>query len=72
MRIGSGAAGGRARPTGNIARSSEGKIRSVRSRVVLVAPNFRENHTTEGGEGDDNAIFLVIVFIVCLHRNICG
>lgn len=30
---------------------------SLRSSVVLVTPNFRENHTEEGGEGENNAIF---------------
>lgn len=32
-------------------------LRSLRSSVVLVTPNFRENHTQEGGEGENNAIF---------------
>lgn len=36
-------------------------LRSLRSSVVLVTPNFRENHTEEGGEGENNAIFLVII-----------
>lgn len=32
-------------------------LRSLRSSVVLVTPNFRENRTEEGEEGENNAIF---------------
>lgn len=56
----SGAAGG-ARRAQNVARSREEKknlaLRSLRSSVVLVTPNFRENRTEEGEEGENNAIF---------------
>lgn len=40
---------------------------SLRSGVLLVTPNFRENHTEEGGEGEDNAIFLVIILYIHLN-----
>lgn len=57
----SGADGG-AQGHENVARSRKEKknsltLRSLRTSVVLVTPNFRENHTEEGGEGEDNAIF---------------
>lgn len=35
---------------------------SLRRCVVLVTPNFRENHTEEEGEGENNAIFMVTIF----------
>lgn len=37
-------------------------LRSLRRCVLLVTPNFRENHTEEEGEGENNAIFLVTIF----------
>lgn len=44
--------------------------RSLRRCVVLVTPNFRENHTEEEGEGENNAIFLVTIFFKKNNLNV--